>query len=125
MSKQETPKSQTVPVTAPVKKEHPVLDKMHVLTNNAIAIVFALGFAYLIFNSIDYAIRIHEGRALDTTQWVAVILAIVLPLVIALLAYTLARRQSVIAFLFIQATGLALAAAYWLNVVGYLGLHTV
>ncbi len=109
--------------TTPVHKEHPVLDRVHVWTNNAIAIVFALGFAYLIFNSIDYAIEINEGRQLDTTQWIALILAIVLPLVIALLAYTLARKQSVIAFLFIQAAGLALAAAYWLNVVGYLGLH--
>lgn len=123
MSKHKTAESQTVSVPVPVEKDHPVLDKVHVWTNNTIAIVFALGFAYLIFNSIDYAIRINEGRTLDTTQWIALILAIVLPLVVALLAYTLARRQSVIAFLLIQAAGLALAAAYWLNVVGYLGLH--
>lgn len=117
----------SAPTTAATEtpKQHTVLDRVHVWTNNAIAIAFALGFAYLIFNSIDYAIRINEGRHLDTMQWVALFLAIVLPLVIALLAYTLARKQSVLAFLFIQAAGLALAAAYWLNVVGYLGLHRV
>ncbi len=93
----------------------------HKITVNTIAVIFALGFAYLIFNAINYTITINQTRQLDGIEWTALGLSIALPLLIALLAYSLTRAKSVLAFLLIQATGLALAAAYWLNVVGYLG----
>lgn len=89
-----------------------------------VAGVFALLFAYAIWSAISYLVAWIQtagatGMSLTPTAWVAWILAIALPIVAFAVALAVGRRRGLITLTLLLLGGLALVAAYWLDVVAY------
>lgn len=80
--------------------------------------VFALLYAYAIWNAVAYMIPL-VGLAIGVTSWVALILAIILPAVIYVVAIALTRRRRLGTVALVLLAGLGLVAVFWLDVVGY------
>ena len=59
------------------------------------------------------------GLAIGVTSWVALILAIILPVVIYVVAIALTRRRRLGTVALVLLAGLGLVAVFWLDVVGY------
>lgn len=80
--------------------------------------VFVLLYAYAVWNAVAYMIPL-VGLAIGATAWVALILAIVLPIVVYVLAIALTRRRGLGAVALVLFAGLGVVAVFWLDVVGY------
>ena len=79
---------------------------------------FGLLYAYAIWNAVAYMIPL-VGLAIGVTSWVALILAIILPVVIYVVAIALTRRRRLGTVALVLLAGLGLVAVFWLDVVGY------
>ena len=80
--------------------------------------VFGLLYAYAVWNAIAYMIPL-VGLAIGATTWVALILAIVLPVVVYVLAIAITRRRGLGTVALVLFAGLGVVAVFWLDVVGY------
>ncbi|VXB00864.1 conserved membrane hypothetical protein [Microbacterium sp. 8M] len=80
--------------------------------------VFGLLYAYAVWNAIAYMIPL-VGLAVDATTWVALILAIVMPVIVYALAVALTRRRGLGVLALVLLAGLGVVAVFWLDVVGY------
>ena len=80
--------------------------------------VFGLLYAYAVWNAIAYMIPL-VGLAVDATTWVALILAIVMPVIVYALAIALTRRRGLGVVALVLFAGLGVVAVFWLDVVGY------
>ncbi len=80
--------------------------------------VFGLLYAYAVWNAVAYMIPL-AGMALDATTWVALVLAIAMPVIVFVLAVALTRRRGLGAVALVLLAGLGVVAVFWLDVVGY------
>lgn len=80
--------------------------------------LFGLLYAYAVWNAIAYTIPL-AGLAIGATTWVALILAIILPVVVYVLAIAITRRRGLGAVALVLFAGLGVVAVFWLDVVGY------
>ncbi|MBS1699222.1 MAG: hypothetical protein JST25_12565 [Actinobacteria bacterium] len=80
--------------------------------------VFGLLYAYAVWNAVAYMIPL-VGLAIGVTSWVALILAIILPVVVYVLAIALTRRRGLGTVALVLLAGLGVVAVFWLDVVGY------
>ena len=80
--------------------------------------LFGLLYAYAVWNAIAYTIPL-AGLAIGATAWVALILAIILPVVVYVLAIAITRRRGLGAVALVLFAGLGVVAVFWLDVVGY------
>ena len=80
--------------------------------------LFGLLYAYAVWNAIAYTIPL-AGLAIGATTWVALILAMVLPVVVYVLAVAITRRRGLGTVALVLFAGLGLVAVFWLDVVGY------
>ncbi|WP_336648017.1 hypothetical protein [Microbacterium sp. MMO-10] len=80
--------------------------------------LFGLLYAYAVWNAIAYTIPL-AGLAIGATTWVALILAIILPVVVYVLAIAITRRRGLGTVALVLFAGLGVVAVFWLDVVGY------
>ena len=80
--------------------------------------LFGLLYAYAVWNAIAYTIPL-AGLAIGATTWVALILAIILPVVVYVLAIAITRRRGLGTVALVLFAGLGAVAVFWLDVVGY------
>ncbi|WP_438352694.1 bacitracin resistance protein [Microbacterium sp. CJ88] len=86
----------------------------------AIAAAAGLFYAYIVWSSVDLLIRQATGAlGLSGLGWFVHLLPVVFPMVAFGVAFALGSRRPPGPFALILLTGLALSAAFWLNIVSY------
>ncbi|MBS1672355.1 MAG: hypothetical protein JSS74_00110 [Actinobacteria bacterium] len=80
--------------------------------------VFGLLYAYAVWNAVAYMIPL-VGVVSGLTTWLALVLAVILPVVLFAFALGLTRRRGLGTVALVLFAGLCVAAVFWLNVVGY------
>lgn len=86
----------------------------------AIAAVFGLFYAYLVWSAVDLLVRQATGPlGLNGLGWFVHILPIVFPMIAFAVAFVLGWRRSAGPFALVLLTGLAVAAVFWTNILAY------
>jgi hypothetical protein len=86
----------------------------------AIAGVFALFYAYVVWTALGFLIQQASGtEGLSGYGWFVLVLPVVVPVVIFGLTFALGWRRSVGQFTLVLLTGLGVVAAFWLNIFAY------
>lgn len=89
-----------------------------------IAGVFALVFAYAVWNAIGNLVASAQaassaGLQLTALGWFLWIFAAVIPVVVYVIAFLVTRRLRVLGVVLVFVTALALVSAFWLDVVAF------
>lgn len=91
----------------------------------AIAGVFALLYAYVVWTALGFLVQQASGvEGLSGYGWFVLILPVVVPLVVFGLAFAIGWRRGAGQFSLVLLTGLAVVAAFWLNVFAYAAAST-
>lgn len=86
----------------------------------AIAGVFALLYAFVVWTALGFLLQQAGGaQGLTGYGWFVLALPIAFPVVVFALAFAIAWRRSILPFTLVMLTGLALIAAFWLDVLAY------
>jgi hypothetical protein len=86
----------------------------------AIAAVFGLFYAYLVWSAVDLLVRQATGPlGLNGWGWFVHILPIVFPMLAFAVAFVVGWRRRAWEFALTLLTGLAVAAAFWVNILAY------
>ncbi len=90
---------------------------------------FGLFFAYAVWNGIGNLIAATQaaasvGTSLNGLGWLVWIVAILVPVIIYVLAFSLAHKRHAGHAVLIMLAALALVAVLWLDVVAYTALYT-
>lgn len=86
----------------------------------AIAGVFGLFYAYVVWNAVVLLVYQAGGMlGLNALGWVLLLSAILFPIAVFAGAFALGWRRRAGAFAAILLTGLALVAVFWLNILAY------
>lgn len=86
----------------------------------AIAAVFGLFYAYLVWSAVDVLVRQATGPlGLNGWGWFVHILPIVFPMIAFAVALALGWRRRSWEFALVLLAGLALSAAFWVNILAY------
>ncbi|WP_243074685.1 bacitracin resistance protein [Microbacterium sp. SS28] len=85
-----------------------------------IAGVFALLYAYVVWTALGFLIQQATGvEGLSGYGWFVLVLPVVFPLVVFGAAFAIGWRRRAGQFAIVLLTGLALIAAFWLNIFAY------
>ncbi|MEU1970265.1 bacitracin resistance protein [Microbacterium sp. NPDC019599] len=85
-----------------------------------IAGVFALLYAYVVWTALGFLTQQASGvEGLSGYGWFVLLLPVVFPLVVFGVAFAIGWRRSAGQFAIVLLTGLALIAAFWLNIFAY------
>ena len=85
-----------------------------------IAGVFALLYAYVVWTALAFLVQQANGaEGLSGYGWFVLILPVLFPLVVFGAAFAIGWRRSAGQFAIVLLTGLALIAAFWLNIFAY------
>ena len=86
----------------------------------AIAGVFALFYAYVVWTALGFLIQQASGtEGLSGYGWFVLILPVLVPVVVFGLTFALGWRRSAGQFALVLLTGLGVVAAFWLNIFAY------
>ncbi|MFH8250266.1 bacitracin resistance protein [Microbacterium sp. B2969] len=108
--------------TAEASVRKPALPVWLIVT---IAGVFALLYAYVVWTALGFLIQQASGvEGLSGYGWFVLILPIVFPIVVFGAAFAIGWRRRAGQFALVMLTGLALVAAFWLNVFAYAAAST-
>ena len=90
-----------------------------------IAGVFALLYAYVVWTALGFLVQQASGvEGLSGYGWFVLILPVVFPIVVFGAAFAIGWRRSAAQFALVLLTGLAVVAAFWLNVFAYAAVAT-
>ncbi|WP_345802927.1 bacitracin resistance protein [Microbacterium sp. AZCO] len=107
-------------VDTPVRR--PALPVWLIVT---IAGVFALLYAYVVWTALAFLIQQASGvEGLSGYGWFVLLLPIVFPIVVFGAAFAIGWRRRAGQFAMVMLTGLALVAAFWLNIFAYAAAST-
>jgi hypothetical protein len=103
-----------------VDSVRPAALRMPVWLIAVIAGVFLLLYAYVFWNSLSFLIQQANGvEGLSGYGWFVLLLPIVFPIIAFAAAFAIGWRRSAGQFALVLLTGLAVVAAFWLNVFAY------
>jgi hypothetical protein len=86
----------------------------------AIAGLFALFYAYVVWTALGFLVQQASGvEGLSGYGWFVLILPVVVPLVVFGLAFAIGWRRGAGQFALVMLTGLGVVAAFWLNIFAY------
>jgi hypothetical protein len=103
--------------TAKASVRKPALPVWLIVT---IAGVFALLYAYVVWTALSFLIRQASGtEGLSGYGWFVHILPVVFPIVVFGAGFAIGWRRGAGQFAMVLLTGLALVAAFWLNIFAY------
>ncbi len=81
---------------------------------------FGLFYAYAVWNAVAFLVQQAGGTlGLNPFGWFVLLLAVVFPIIVFAAAFALGWRRTLWQCALIFLAGLALAAAFWLNVIAY------
>jgi hypothetical protein len=94
-----------------------------------IAGAFGLFYAYAVWNALGNLIQSVQfagdnGFTLSALGWIIWLFATAFPIIAFAAAFTIGYRRPAHHFILVMATGLALTAVFWLNVVAYTELNS-
>ena len=91
----------------------------------AISGIFALFYAYAVWTALGFLVQQASGvEGLSAYGWFVLILPVVVPLVVFGLAFAIGWRRDAVRLALVLLTGLAVVAAFWLNVFAYAAAST-
>ncbi len=86
----------------------------------AIALPFALLYAYAFWNALSFLIeQASGGFGLNGYGWFVLLLAVAFPIIVFVIAFSIGWRRKALPFALILFTGLCVACVFWLNVLAY------
>ena len=86
----------------------------------AVAGIIGLFYAYLVWSAVDLLIRQATGPlGLNGWGWFVHILPIVFPMIAFAVAFVIGWRRRTWEFALVLVAGLAVAAAFWTNILAY------
>jgi hypothetical protein len=91
----------------------------------AISGIFALFYAYAVWTALGFLVQQASGvEGLSAYGWFVLILPVVIPVVVFGLAFAIGWRRDAARLALVLLTGLAVVAAFWLNVFAYAAAST-
>lgn len=90
-----------------------------------VAGLFALLYAYAVWTALAFLLQQAGGSAgLSGYGWFVLLLPVVFPLVAFGVAFAIGWKRKILPFALVLLTGLAVVAAFWLNVFAYAAAST-
>lgn len=107
---------------AAARRTRPALPVWLIVT---VAGMFALLYAYAVWTALAFLVQQAGGAAgLTGYGWFVLVLPVVFPLFAFGIAFAIGWKRKILPFALVLLTGLAVVAAFWLNVFAYAAAST-